>query len=366
MTIGTAQVKSPASKYAISAAFDPNYKAPRTPYGQPDLQGVYNNFTLTPESRPAEFANKEFFTEAEARDIEQQAVKRPCRAGGDLRYVHQAVPMSMEEALEVTKKRRAGYARGGGGPWMPCNIGLPIDDPGGNLSRGFQGEFYDFGKFGPSLTMSRRTSIVVDPPDGRMPARTAAAQQLSIEADAREDLKRDATDLPNSLRCLVGDQGSPQVFKSFPYSNFVEIFQSKDYVVFRPDYNTYPHVVALNNRAPLPNNLRQWSGDSHGHWEGETLVIETDHFRPDAEPRGGIPPGHFTERITRIAPDYLLYEFTHDNPAMYAKPYTLQYYPKREKNAEVFEYACHEGNANLSGELSEKRRLEQALTAKKK
>src|SRR5439155_24175494 len=116
--------------------------------------------------------------------------------------------------------------------------------------------------FGPSLTVSRRTSLVVDPPDGRMPALTPLAQKLNIEADARDNLKRDAQDLPNALRCLVGDQGAPATFKGFPYSNFVEIFQSRDYVVFRPDLNTYLRIVPLNARRPLPTHMKQWMGDS--------------------------------------------------------------------------------------------------------
>ena len=361
--IARAQVKSPASKYPISAAFDPTYEVPRTPDGHADLQGVYNYFTYTPYSRPQEFGDKEFFTEAEAEEIEAQAKERPCVMNpSQLRYVEQPNPMSWEEGLDYARREFEAVAAQSVGPWMPCNPGIPLSGPS-NLGRGFQGDFYDFGNWGPSLAVSRRTSLVVDPSQGQLPALTPLGLQMRIEAAARDFVKRGPEDFPNAMRCIVGDPAAPTTLRSFPYSNFLQILQSRDYVVFRHDLNTYPRIVPLHERAQLPADMKQWMGDAHGRWEGDTLVVEIDNFRPDADPRNGISPGHLIERWTRIAPDYLLYEFTNDNPAMYTQPYTVHYYPKRE-DTKVFEYACHEANYNMTGELGGKRELEEAAQEK--
>jgi hypothetical protein len=362
---GSQGFKSPASKYAISPAFNPSYKAPRTPYGQPDLQGVYNHYTFTSVSRPAEFADREFFTEAEADEITRQASTRPCEAGiFDLQYLHPSPTTSMQEAMEIVKRRSQPPPVRGPHPWEPCNTGLQRATPGADLGRGFQADFYDFGRYGPPLAKSRRTSLVVDPPDGRMPAMTPLALKLNMEAAARDILKRGPEDLRNAMRCIVGDPGGPpSVLRPFLYNDNIEIFQSGDYVAFRHDMNTYLRVVPLKSRTPLPPTVKQWEGDSQGHWEGDTLVVETDNFRRDASNMGALPPGHVTERFTRIDADYVLYEFTENSPEVYAKPYTMHFYLKREHH-HVFEYSCHESNYNLVGELEMKRRIEREAAGK--
>ena len=350
-------VVSPASKHGISPAFDPTYKAPRTPYGHPDLQGVFNHFTITPASRPTNYANREFFTEKEAADIFARAAQTPCKqAQSQVRYVNQVIVTTMDAAIAEARREQGVDAKTFGGPWTPCNPGLDQGDAGSNIARGYQGDFYDFGNWGPPLTKTLRTSLVVDPPDGRMPSPTPLAQKLMLEAQARDILKGGPEDLPPAMRCIVGDPGAPTILRGFPYNNNLQVFQSREYVAIRHDMNTYPRIVPLVDRPALPDHMKLWYGDSRGRWEGDTLVIETDHFRPDVE-RNGTIPRRFVERLTRIDADYLLYEVTVDNPEMYTKPYTLQNYLRRESHY-VFEYSCHETNYNLAGELSEKRRLE--------
>ena len=279
--------------------------APRTAWGQPDLQGVWDFRTITPMERPDDLAGKEFLTDEEAAELEQT------RAAADA-------------------------ARDGE---------VPADIVGN-----YNTFWFDRGD---SVVGTRRTSLVVDPPDGRVPPLTPDAERTRASlAAARENTGPHepspggwVDDLgPNGLqvRCVTGFNSGPPMTPG-GYNNNVQLFQTPDTVVLLNEMNHNVRVVPLDGRAHV--DLRQWTGDSRGRWEGDTLVVETVNFlRETSFMRGGASADlHLTERFTRVSPDVLAYEVTVDDPTTWTRPWT--YAVPMQRNPEpLYEYACHEGN----------------------
>jgi hypothetical protein len=279
---------------------------PRTPDGQPDLQGIWSNATVTPLERPAELANKPFLTEQEAKDYEKQVV---ARNNGD---------------------RRDGGAEA-------------------DVGRAYNDFWYNRGT---KVVGTRRTSLIVDPPDGRVPALTPAAQKFA--ADRADSRRRHPADGPEdrslSERCLNWATAGPPMLPS-AYNNNYQIVQTAGQVIIFNEMVHDARIVPMDGRPHLPQNVRLWLGDSRGHWEGNTLVVDTTNFSDKTRFRNSSQNMHLTERFTRTAPDTLLYEFTVDDPASYAKPWTVQI-PSEKADGVIFEYACHEGNYGMEGILS--------------
>ncbi len=223
-----------------------------------------------------------------------------------------------------------------------------------------------------------RTSLIVDPPDGRIPALTAAGQaRATARADARRQHGADGPeDRSLGERCLLFNAGPPML--SGPYNNYVQILQTRDHVVIMnemihdtrivplDDYvqilQTRDHVVIMNEmihdtrivpldgRPHLPSSIRSWLGDSRGRWDGNTLVVETTNFTPKTNVRGSGEQLRLVERFTRAGAGTLLYEFTIDDPASFTKPWT-GVLPMAKTTDQIFEYACHEGNYAMTGIL---------------
>ncbi|MXY16847.1 MAG: hypothetical protein F4Y57_07580 [Acidobacteria bacterium] len=301
---------------APTAAQD--YGVPRTPWGEPDLQGVWDFRTVTPMERPDEFEGQEFLTEEEAAALEQQAVEN-----------------------QVDRPPRAG-------------------DPG------TYNQFWM--DFGPNIIGTRRTSLIVDPPDGKIPELAAPAKRRQEElAAAREGVGDDVPrpghwveDVPVSVRCIVGFNSGPPMYPA-AYNNNVQIFQAPGYVALYNEMGPASRIVPLDGRDHLPQHLRQWLGDSRGRWEGDTLVVETKNFlRETAFGRyagavvrlGGSGPNiHLIERFTRVADGTLLYEATVEDDTTWVRPWTYAV-PMRLSDQPVYEYACHEGNYGLENILA--------------
>jgi len=293
---------------------------PQTPWGTPDLQGTWDFRTITPLQRPEDLGDKAFLTEEEAANLEQEAVDR------DERLLHQAA-------------RRT--------------------EAGGNV-----GAYNNFWMDrGTNIVGDRRTSLIVEPPNGRLPDVTEAGQARAAagRGSFRDALPESHVDLSNADRCLTGFNAGPPITPG-GYNQNMQLFQTPDHVVLLTEMVHTVRVVPLDGRPALDDSLRQWSGDSRGHWEGETLVVETTNFDAKRGWRGSTPGMRLVERFTRVDADTLEYEFTVTDPDTWMAPWTVQL-PMRRNELQLFEYACHEGNyamdAMLGGARADERKAAQ-------
>lgn len=289
-----------------------SWTPPRTPDGQPDLQGVWINETLTPLERPAEFAGKPRLTEKEAADYVD-------------RLLHQ-----------VNSDRRDGSAQ--------------VD-----VARSYNEFWRDRGS---KLVPDLRTSLITDPPDGRIPALTAEAQKRVN--DNRAWMQEHATDGPEGRsmaeRCLAWATSGPPMLPG-PYNNDLQIVQGPGYFVVLNEMIHDARTIPLDGRPHVSQDIREWMGDSRGHWEGNTLVVDTTNFGSEYSFRGSDANMHLTERFTPVSPDVIDYEFTVDDPTAFTKPWTARV-PLKRTTGKVYEYACHEGNYALTDILAGARAAE--------
>jgi hypothetical protein len=299
---------------AGAPAMAQKWTPPKTPDGQPDLQGVWTNITITPLERPAELAGKEFLTPQEAAEYEKRIVA----------------------ANNVDRKN------------LPPEVDV-------NLA--YNDAWYDRGT---KVVGTRRTSLIVDPPDGKIPALTPEAQKRQTEM--RAAAAGHANDGPEGRslaeRCLLWATAGPPMLPSF-YNNNYQIVQAPGYVVIMVEMIHDARIIPLDGRGHLPANMRQWMGDARGHWEGNSLVVDTTNFTDKTRFRGSADKLHLTERFTRVDPDTIVYEFTVDDPTTYTKPWTAQI-PMKKSQGPIFEYACHEGNYAMAGMLAGARAQEKA------
>ena len=291
---------------AWAASGADKYIAPRTAWGDPDLQGQWNSQTSTPLERPlaGALAGKDSISDEEAESLEVKHLN-----DGD----------------------------------KPPTEG----DPGT-----YNSFWFDRGKG------LNRTSLIIDPPDGRVPAYTPEAEQR-LAAERAERAKRGPADsyadLPAWTRCIT--RGWNGIGSN--YSSNTQIFQSPGYVVVYQELIHEPRIIPIDSSATLPPDVKQWLGASRGRWEGDTLVVETRNFDPRSSYRGSSPDLVLTERYTRTAADTIDYRFTMHDPSIYVKDWTVVRPMRREAGKlTVFEYACHEGNVAMTGILAGARREE--------
>lgn len=276
---------------AAAAAQTTTAAMPRTPWGAPDLQGIWDNRTITPLERPRQFTDRATLTAAEAAAYEASTAESRV----DDRYY---------------------WDRGT----------RTVDD--------------------------RRTALVVDPADGRVPPLTPEGQRR-FEIGRRQGVNGPDERNPTE-RCIT---------RSLPrlpglYNNNFQIFQTPDYAVILMEMIHAARIVPLDRRPPLVDHVRQWNGDSRGHWEGDTLVIETTHFTSKTNFRGSTDRLRLVERLTRVSTDTIDYRFTVSDPTTWAQPWTAQI-PLNQNDGPLYEYACHEGNDGMSGILTVNRNIEQ-------
>ncbi len=291
----------------------------RTPDGQPDISGIFTFRTLTPLQRPRQFEGRETLTAEEAAAFEASERRRQNRD------------------LFDPEKGASGYA--------------PRSE-GGVLS---YNEFWY--ERGIELTSDKRTSLIVDPPDGRLPPRVPSTEDPERERLSPEEAIARRYDSYENRgtgdRCIMGFNAGPPM-RSSAYNNNVMIFQSPGYVTILNEMVHNARVIPIGDTASPP--FPQYSGISRGHWEGETLVIETTQFRGGSSGLTS-PNMHLIERLTRVDPDTVAYEYTVTDPTVYTAPYTVMM-PFRRTDGPLFEYACHEGNIGLYGILAGARELE--------
>jgi hypothetical protein len=313
-----------ASAVAFAAAAAP-YNPPRTRDGVPDLQGVWNNASFTRLQRPAAFKT------LEASDSEVRA---------------------FEQGLDASHTQ--------------MNRAVSPDAPAPSAGAGVgESEWREFGPGLARIDGRARTSWIVEPADGQIPF-TPAARAASDAAYAADAVNLDNPENRNTAdRCLLGT-GSPAgpPLLNHTYNANYQIVQTRDAVAIVAEMNHDVRIVRLNDKVHAPPAVRPWMGDSIGWWEGDTLVVETTNFNPGESWRwnnGGSavlsPDAKVTERFTRVGPRRLLYAFTVDDPANYTRVWRGEE-PLSASVEPMFEYACHEGNASMIGELAGARRYE--------
>ena len=287
----------------------------RTPWGQPDLGGIWDFRTITPMERPEAQAGKEFLTAEEAANVERAAVDRNTDLGN-------RVALRTEATESV--------------------------DRGEEGAPGFYNNFWLDG----GTTSTGRTSLVVEPPNGRIPDLTASAQQTAdASREYREEHPADSwLDRNTSDRCIVGFNAGPPI-TPLAYNQNMQLFQTPDHIVMVTEMVHTTRVVPLDGRPALAEGIRQWSGDSRGHWEGDTLVVETSNFNEERRWRGSTENMTLVERFTLVDTDTLLYAFTVTDPDTWTAPWTAEI-PMRRNDLTLFEYACHEGNLSMDGILA--------------
>ena len=293
----------------VPPAEDKTWTPPRTAWGEPDLRGVWDFRTITPFERPSELAGKEFLADVEAVEFETRELQR-------------------------RDKDR------------PPQTGV-----------GTYNQFWwDYGN---KLTEDKRTSLIVDPPDGRIPPLTPQAQKRFDALRAARVSTHGPEDRSPAERCILGFNAGPP-FTPSAYNNNVHIFQTPGYAVLLIEMVHDARVVLLDGSPHLPENIRQWRGDSRGHWEGNTLVVETTNFSDKTSFRGSGKNMRLIERFTRVDPDRLMYEYTIDDPESFTKPWSAAI-PLKKTDQPMFEYACHEGNYSMAIMLAGARAKEKAV-----
>jgi hypothetical protein len=297
---------------------DSPYAAQQTPWGHPDLQGVWDRRTITQLERPQRFADKAFLNQEEILAYEKASA---ARADG--------VPLDARGGLEV----------------------ITVHDPG-DLD------------FGSTVLASGQTSLIVDPANGRIPGYTqTAVDRMTARATAREGRGPADSWIDRSLieRCITW--GIPQGMLPGPYNNNIQILQTADTVMILNEMIHDIRIVPLDGRPHLPEKIGQWHGDPRGHWEGATLVVESTNFSEKTNFRRSSEKLLLVERFTRIAADMLQYEFTVEDPSAWVQPWSVAF-PMVLADQPIYEFACHEGNYGLKNILRAARHLEQQTVEK--
>jgi hypothetical protein len=304
------------------------WTAPRTPDGHPDLQGIWTTHTFTPLVRPARYALQEFLTDEEAAELSAlltQDEVDPLAAGifgasdeERRQRIVQNDPTHYDNAL-----------------WLATPDLKPLS--------------------------SHRTSLIYDPPDGKIPALTpeavqrAAARRAAAGFDSYENR-------PLSERCLMlANEGPPMLPPA--YNDVLQIVQTPGYVFVIREMETAPRLIPTDGQPHVFEKIRRWGGDSRGRWDGETLVVDTTNFTDKTAFQGSSAALHVVERFTRVSADMILYQFTVDDPATWTRPWSAEI-PMTATRGPLYEYACHEGNYGMPDILRGARFAEKAAAPK--
>jgi hypothetical protein len=325
LSFGVIVVTGQSTTGGANASPSKKWSPPRTPDGKPDMQGIWDFRTVTPMERPPEFANKATLTPEEAAAYERQVV----------------------QGRNADTNRDKQTSRGiiNGTP-ATADVALAYND-----------FWWDRGT---KVVGNRRTSLVIDPPDGRIPALTPEAEKrVAILDDRRERPAEGPEDRSVGERCIMGFNAGPP-WAPGGYNMNVQIVQVPGYVMLMNEMVHNARIVPLDNRPH--GSVRQWAGTSRGRWEGDTLVVETKNFSNETSLRGSSPSMALTERFTLVDAQTLNYEFTVTDPATWTKPWTALI-PMTKTSDQIFEYACHEANYGMTNLLKGARHVEKEMAA---
>jgi hypothetical protein len=299
----------------------PGYTAPKGPDGHPDLSGVWEHNAATPLERPDELAGRALLTSEEVVAMTQEA-NRLFGGDGDAAFGDSVYLATLRNVLGKEK-------------------GFKSRDAG----TGDYNAFWVVGRW-----FEDRTSLITDPPSGKLPALTAEAQKR--RADTNERRRLHPFDGPEDIalgeRCVTGSV--PMLGAG--YNNYYQIVQTPTHIGLAMEMRHDTRMVATSSRPHLPKNVHLWLGDPVGRWDGDTFVIDTTNFRNDSPIQGGASEkAHLIERLSRVGPETLKYEVTVDDPGTWEKPWTAALYMRSSKD-QIYEYACHEGNEAMYGTLN--------------
>jgi hypothetical protein len=319
------------------------WKMPRTADGRPDLQGTWSNATITLVERPKEFPNL-VLTKEQAARLEKDVVERT------------------QKLAEPSDPDRPAPPKGGDGSTGAA----------GNVG-GYNDFWIDSGTTVAVVNGQPRSSLIVDPPDGRIPPMTAEGEKRAADRIAALRARGGQYDHPEfrplAERCLLsfGSSSGPPMLPNYFYNNNYQIVQTADHIMILVEMVHDVRVIRMNAKQHLPKHMRPWLGDSIGRWEGDTLVVETTNFHPAqtevrnfhpySATRGLSDDYRVIERFTRVDADTILYKFTVDDPATFTRPWSGEV-PFKATSDPIYEYACHEGNYALSNVLSGERNRE--------
>ena len=303
-----------AGQTAAQITAPDDWTPPRTAEGRPDLQGVWLSNSATPLQRPAALADRARLTDEEVAELQA----RSDRIFDNGRSAFTTPEGAFLAALRDVDTYEA---------WSTSSsIGM-VD-----------------------VAFHNRTSLVVDPPDGRIPTQTAAARRRASAVDAGWEYKKGPEDLSNIHRCIT--TGVPRLGGNFgagPYT-YYQVVQTPEHFAFISEAFHDARIIPLDGRPHVLDDIRQWNGDSRGHWEGDTLVVETRNFSSASYYRGSAEGLRLVERFTRSGPDTLTYGMTLTDPSTWTRPWTAETLLQRREQA-IYEFACHEGNHSIVGML---------------
>ena len=320
-----ARAKASAASTRAPAAWTPA----RTPDGHPDFQGVWANNTITPLQRPKQWEGKSRLTDAEVAELQKFAAQIT-ENDGDAQFGDSFILAVLDHIAKPNSY-----------------------DPGtGNYNQFWvvERDWHD-----------RRTSLIVDPADGKIPSRTPDAEKRrAAEIEHRKaHAFEDPEVFPLGERCVNFTVPRLQA----GYNSYLQIVQAPGYVTIMNEMAHDARIVPLDGRPHLDPRIRVWNGDSRGRWDGDTLVIDTTNFSPKSDFMGAHENLHLTEKLTRADPEILDYEVTVDDPTTWTAPWTAMI-PLKLKNEQIFEYACHEGNDAMA-DMLRGHRFEEREAAKK-
>ncbi len=318
----------PEAGQATRPTAAPGWAVPRTVGGQPDLQGVWANNNMTPLERPKQFAGRATMTEQELADLKVKVQR--LLDGGDAFFFDELVTTALDGKDKFSS----------------------ADTQTGNYGQAWLSE----------RTFDNRTSLIIDPPDGRIPPPApGAAERARARAAAR--LGRGpadrAQDLSLGTRCV--SFGTPNLMAG--YQSYFELTQAPGHVVLRTEMIHDARVIPLDGRPHVSRRITEHHGDARGHWEGDTLVVDTTNFSPNANFRGSTDGLHLVEKFRRVSADTLEYYVTVDDATVWSRPWTVMI-PLKRTNELMYEYACHEGNYGLPAILSGARAQERGVTGR--
>jgi hypothetical protein len=327
-----------------TSAATPGAVIPRTADGHPDLQGTYDVATLTPIERPARANGRLTMTEKEADGIEGAESRR---------VTERALPSPVDRAAPP--------------------IGAPVG--------GYNNFWIDRGSTVIRVDNTPRTSLIIDPPDGKIPALTAEARARTAALRFRNGPNADANleaqgveldpraydnpeQRPLGERCLLGfgSTSGPPTLPNYFYNNLKQIVQTPNAILIHIEMVHDARIIRMN-QPHLPSTIRQWMGDSVGHWDGDTLVVDTTNFTSKTRFRGSTDNLHVVERFWRVDDKTLMYRFTVEDPTTWVRSWTGEY-PWPSTSQPIYEYACHEGNYALA-DILRGARAQEAEAAKK-
>ncbi len=323
LAAGQAPVQSAAGKSAKTTT----WTVPRTPDGHPDFQGVWSNNSATPLERPKIVEGRPYLTAAEVAALKQKAAELFDDGNSDAAFFDQV----FETVLANVKGAKSGF-------------------------RSTDGETGDYSSvWTESRDWDNRTSLITDPADGRLPPLTAQAQEMQrARFAASRNPPAGPEDRALSERCIT--YGTPQLVAG--YQSYRQIVQTPATVAIMTEMIHDTRVIPLDGLPHLSSNVRSWDGDARGHWEGDTLVVDSINFKPGAFRNISTEKLHVVERFTRTTPETIEWKVTIDDPGAWTKPWTAKILLRRANKA-IYEYACHEGNYALKDILAGARREEE-------